>query len=172
MNWVRVAGFCILLLMAGCASSVVLADRVAARGEEFVGSTPGDVRSIAFVGGLATNAPCHCVTWHLTLFTNQQTRLPSTYTLVAKYGLPGRNDPNQLEDGPTVKLEGNWETLRGSAANPQATVYRIHNKSGRTMSLVRVGKHLLHFSDSENRLMAGNAGWSYTLNRKGIGYEN
>jgi hypothetical protein len=35
-----------------------------------------------------------------------------------------------------------------------------------------VGKHLLHFANSDNQLAIGNAGWSYTLNRKGIGYEN
>jgi hypothetical protein len=171
MILVRVAGFLILLLIAGCASSVAPAGRGAAS-EEFVGTTPCDVRSREFLGGLGTNAPCHSITWHLTLFTNQQASLPSKYTLVATYGLPGRNDPNQIEGGPTVRLEGRWEIVRGSAANPRAKVYRIHGEGGRALSLVQLGEHLLHFEDSDHRLRIGNAGWSYTLNRKGIGYEN
>jgi hypothetical protein len=171
MILVRVAGCLILLLMAGCASSVAPASRAAAS-EEFVGTTPCDVRSREFLGGLGTNAPCHSVTWTLTLYTNRQTRLPATYHLVASYGLPGRNDPNQIEDGPTVKLEGTWEIVRGHAANPRAMVYRLHGKNGRALNLVRLGEHLLHFADADNRLAIGNAGWSYTLNRKGIGHEN
>jgi hypothetical protein len=171
MILVRLAGFLFLLLMAGCASSAVMASR-AATSEEFVGTTPCDVRSIEFLGGLGTNTPCHSVTWHLTLSTNQQKSMPSTYTLVATYGLPGRNDPNQIEEGPTVRLEGTWEIVGASAANHRATVYRVHGQSGRTLSLMRLGKHLLHFLDSDNRLLIGNGGWSFTLNRKGIGYEN
>jgi hypothetical protein len=171
MMLMRIAGLVILLLVSGCASSVVTADRVGAS-EEFVGSTPCDVRALDFLGGLATNAPCHCVTWRLTLFTNQQTRLPSTYSLVADYGLPGRTDTNQLENGPTVKLSGTWEILPGPAGNPRATVYRLHGQRGPAPDLVRLGEHIYHFLDSSNRLMIGNGGWSYTLNRKGLGYEN
>jgi hypothetical protein len=168
---VRMAGLLMLLFLAGCASSVAPASRDAAS-EEFVGTIPCDVRSREFLGGLGTNAPCHCVTWHLTLFTNQHASLPPKYTLAAKYGLPGRNDPNQIEDGPSVRLEGKWELVRGHAANARATVYRIHGEGGRALDLARLGEHVLHFSDSNNRLMIGNAGWSYTLNRKGIGHEN
>jgi hypothetical protein len=171
MMLLRLAGMLIVLLLVGCGSSRAPIARATAS-EEFVGTTLCDVRSREFIGGLATNAPCHCVTWHLTLLTNQQTRLPSTYTLVVKYGLPGRTDPNQLEDGPTEKREGTWEIVRGSATNPRAIVYRIHGQGGRVLSLVRLGENVFHFLDPENRLMIGNAGWSYTLNRKGIGYEN
>jgi hypothetical protein len=171
MMLMRIAGLVILLLMSGCASSVVTTDR-AVVSEEFVGSTPCDARALEFLGGLATNAPCHCVTWRLTLFTNQTPRLPSTYALVADYGVPGRTDTNQLENGPTVKLSGTWEIIRGTSANPRATVYRLHGERGPAPDLMRLGEHLLHFSDSSNRLMIGHAGWSYTLNRKGLGYEN
>jgi hypothetical protein len=87
--------------------------------------------------------------------------------------LPGRNDPNQIEDGPTVTLKGKWETIRGHNANPQATVYRIHGDNAeKTMSLGRVGANVFHFLDPDKGLTIGNAGWSYTLNRKGVGSEN
>jgi hypothetical protein len=173
MILMRVTGTLIfLLIMVGCTSSAESPGQTATVSGEFVGTTPCDERTREFLGGLNAAAPCHCVTWHLTLITNQQTRLPATYLLVAKYGLPGRNDPNQIEAGPTVKLDGTYEIIRGTASNPEATVCHLYGKGGRSLRLVRLGDHLLHFSASDNRLMTGNAGWSYTLNRKGIGHED
>ena len=165
MNSVRVAGFLVLLLTAGWASSAVPENRSRV-GEEFVGTTPCDVRMREFLSGVASNAACHCVTWQITFYTN------STYQLIAAYGLPGRKDPNQVESGPTVKLDGQCEIIRGFSANPRAVVYRIRGLGGRVLNLVRLGEHLLHFADSDGRLLIGNAGWSYTLNRKGIGHED
>src|SRR5262245_53372660 len=53
---------------------------------EFVGTTPCDDRSREFLGGLDPKAPCHCVTWTLTLMVDQKTQQPASYTLVATYG--------------------------------------------------------------------------------------
>ena len=133
--------------------------------EEFVGTTAVDPETCAFVGGLDTNVPIHCITWRLTFLKN--TAKEGTYRLVARYGLQGKNDPNQLEVGPTVKLNGRWALLKGSKANPQAAVYRLKsNSNGRILSLAQVGNNLLHFLDHDRNLKVGNAGWSFTLNRK------
>jgi hypothetical protein len=167
----RVAG-CLLLLLAECSLSDSPGAPILQK-QEFVGTTPGDASSREFIGGLPADAPCHCITWDLTLFTDQKTGQPATYSLVAKYGLPGRNDPNQIEDGPALKLEGRWEISQGHKANPQAVVYRLHGKNlENTLSVGRVGEHLFHFLDRDQSLKLGNAGWSYTLNRKGVGKEN
>src|SRR5687767_418170 len=173
MILVRAAAGClILLLLVACASSKLPNTPKILR-EEFVGTTPCDIRSREFLGSLTTNSPCHSITWHLRLFEDPKTRRPATYTLVANYGLPGRNDPNQIEDGPTVKLEGRWEIDHGHKANPRAAVYRIHGTNvQKSVSLGRVGEHLFHFLNPDKSLMIGNAGWSYTLNRKGVGREN
>lgn len=170
MIFMRAAGLLIALLLAGCAGSDLSAARSVVK-EEFVGTTPCDARSREFLGGVATNAPCHCITWQLTLLVNQKTGRPTTYTLTAAYGLPGRNDPNQIEDGPTAKREGKWEITHGHKANPQAAVYRLHGGK-ESISLGRVGQHLFHFLEPDQSLRIGDAGWSYTLNRKGIGQEN
>jgi hypothetical protein len=37
------------------------------------------------------------------------------------------------------------------------------------VSLVKVGENLLHFLNPDKNLMIGNAGWNYTLSRKGVG---
>jgi hypothetical protein len=176
MNRIQSFGVLVLLLFlffqTGCDSSGTPGAGTAVFGE-FVGTTPCDDHSRKFLGGLDTEGPCHCVTWNITFLVDQKTRQPASYTLVATYGLPGKSDPNQIEEGPTVKLEGRWEKPPGHKANPQAAGYRIYGKSTqRSLSLARLSEHLVHFLDQDQSLKVGNAGWSYTLNRKSAGREN
>lgn len=141
--------------------------------EEFVGSIPCDLASRDFVRGISTNVPCHCITWRLTLSTNLNANQRTTYRLAAQYGLQGKADPNQLEEGPIVELDGEWEMVRGSKAKPGAEVYRLYGKEKKqTVSLVRIGRDVLHFLNDDGSLRIGNAGWSYTLNRKEAATQN
>jgi len=134
--------------------------------EEFVGTTPCDVISREFLGGVKTNAPCHCITWDLTLHPAENGK--GNYTLSVAYGLPREGDPNQIVDGPKLKWQGRWEQERGSKANSNALVYRIHRDGAKTpLRLVKASNHLLHFLNEDKTLKIGNPGWSYTLNRKG-----
>ncbi len=122
------------------------------------------------MGGLATNVPCHCTTWRLTLSTNLNAPAPAKFTLSATYGLQGQTDPNQLEAGPTVEVRGEWEMVCGTKGKPNAVVYRLYPEGRKeSVSLVRVGENILHFLNEDKTLRVGNAGWSYTLNRKGAG---
>jgi hypothetical protein len=131
---------------------------------EFVGSTPGGTLVQEFLGGLATNAPCHCVTWRIILSTNQNGA--ATYNLVARYQIPTRDNPNRSENGPSVESRGTWELLKVAKSGTDAVVYRIKGeKSQRPLSLVKIGDNLLHFLNDDGTLMVGNGGWSYTLNR-------
>lgn len=140
---------------------------------EFVGTTPCDTLPRQFVGGMAVTAPCHCITWELTLLTNLNAKLPNTFKLLANYGLPGRNDPNQLEEGPRVEQQGTWKILKGTTTNPEAVVYQLRiEKHGQTLSAVKLGENLLHFLNPDKSLMVGNPGWNYTLSKKGIGKNN
>ena len=161
----------ILLCLAG-ASSGLSQTRTVTK-EEFVGSIPADDISRAFVGGIATNVPCHCISWRLTLSTNLNAPAPAKFTLSATYGLQGKTDPNQLEAGPTVEVQGEWEIVRGTKAKPNAVVYRLYaDGRKKSVSLVRVGENILHFLNEDKTLRVGNPGWSYTLNRKGASSEN
>lgn len=172
MSFSRVIACVAISLCLGCASSGVLETRTVAK-EEFVGSIPSDDLSRTFVGGMATNVPCHCITWRLTLSTNLNARVPAKFTLSATYGLQGKTDPNQLETGPTVEVQGRWEIVRGTKAKPNAVVYRLYPEGRKeSLSLVRVGKNILHFLNEDKTLRVGNPGWSYTLNRKGVSSRN
>ena len=167
MTLSRVIACVTISLCLACASSGLSQTRTVAK-EEFVGSIPADDLSRAFVGGLATNVPCHCITWRLTLSTNLNA--PAKFTLSATYGLQGKTDPNQLEEGPTVEVQGTWEIVRGTKAKPNAVVYRLYPEGRKeSVSLVRVGENILHFLNEDKTLRVGNPGWSYTLNRKDAG---
>jgi hypothetical protein len=166
MNMLLVVRRLVISIGVACAAlDPAIAEEVAT--QQFVGSTPGDARSREFLGGLPPQAPCHCITWRLALFGTNSAEESGEYTLEVTYGLPGLDDPNQLVEGPTAKLKGRWDIVRGSQANPQAVVYRIHGaEDDKSLSVVRVSKHLLHFLNDDKTLRVGNAGWSYTLNRK------
>ena len=157
----------ISLCLAG-ASSGLSQTRTVAK-EEFVGSIPADDISRAFVGSLATSVPCHCITWRLTLSTNLNGHAPTKFTLSATYGLQGKTDPNQLEEGPTVEVQGEWEIVHGTKAKPNAVVYHLYaDGRKKSVSLLRVGENILHFLNEDKTLRVGNPGWSYTLNRKDV----
>jgi len=153
------------LLLCGCAHRGVIAEAQSGVAAEFVGSSPGDALARDFVGGLASNAPCHNIAWQLTLLTNQHTGLPSTFRLTALYQVPTRSNPNRSEGGPRVALDGTWEILKGARSRPEAVVYRLHAaEPQRSVSFVKVGEHLLHLLNPDGSLAVGNGGWSYTLN--------
>jgi hypothetical protein len=158
-----------------CVAGAAVDEAVAQEGktQQFVGSTPADARSREFIGGLPAEALCHCIAWRLTLVTANEADAAGDYTLEVTYGVPGRDDPNQLLDGPTVKVTGKWDVVRGSQVNPQAVVYRIHSaEEGESLLLAQVSKNLLRFLNDDKTLRVGDASWSYTLNRKRAEQEN
>ena len=168
MKLFRAAALLILLSWT-CGSSAQLP---ASAIEEFVGSTRCDPASREFLGGLSTNAPCHYIAWNLTLTKSATASEPNKFAVTATYWLPAKDNPNQLAQGATVKTEGTLQIDRGSKVNPDAVVYRLHGKNAaKPVSLVQLSQHLLHFLNDDKSLKIGTAGWSYTLNRKGVGPE-
>jgi hypothetical protein len=166
MNSLHVMKWLFLSLCVACATVGSVCAQELTR-QEFVGTTPCDAISRKFLGGLSTEASCHCIMWRLTLLSTERAKESGEYTLEVTYGLPGRDDPNQVVEGPTARLKGRWDTVRGSKANSQAVVYRIHGgEKDQTLLLARRGENLLHFLNDDKTLRVGNAGWSYTLNRK------
>jgi hypothetical protein len=104
----------------------------------FVGTTPCDAPPRAFLGGLDVSAACTAITWQLALSAG-------AYQVAARF-----------EHGPSVELAG--------AARKDAATWRLESAGG-TLSLSRVGDDLLHVVGPDGHLLAGNGGYSYTLNR-------
>jgi hypothetical protein len=162
----RIVGGSVALLLFGCVSCGMNAAAQDAVAAEYIGSTLCGAVPREFLGGLATNTPCHYIMWEIRLLTNQNTGLPTTYNLVANYRIPARTNPNQSEDGPRVASQGTWEILKSEKSAPEAVVYQLKaDKARGSLSLAKVGENLLHLINPDGSLMVGNGGWSYTLNR-------
>ena len=155
---------CLAVLLASGGVSPGVTNAQSFGTAEFVGTTPCGALPREFLGGIAATAECHSITWRLVLSTQQNSR--ATFQLGVTYGLPARRNPNLIEQGPAVAMEGTWEIVKGTTSDPEARVYRIHaGKPERTLSFVKVGGDLLHLLARDKSLMVGNGGWSYTLNR-------
>jgi hypothetical protein len=163
---IQIIGGSIALLLLCFAPRGVVASDQKLGSVEFVGSTLGDALPREFLGGLATNAPCHCITWHITLSANDKAAVSGMYNLTALYQVPTRSNTNRSEPGPKVAAKGTWEILKGTTSRPEVVIYRFTSeKSQRSLSFLKVSEDLLHLLNSDGSLMVGNGGWSYTLNR-------
>lgn len=116
-------------------------------------STPGDP-IIKKSLGISQDAEIDFIRWDLKLHRD------NTYELRVKYG---KGKPNTLDfegGGKEGFFTGKYDN---SSTNP-GTVYHLRDLPAR-LSLLQVNSNLLHILDPEGYLMAGNGGWSYTLNK-------
>ena len=94
--------------------------------------------------------------------------MPGAFKLKYVYGLAQEGTPGFIGGGTTVEAEGVWTIVKGTTSHPHAIVYRLtDNKTNKTISFLKLSDDLLHLLDNNQRLMIGNAAWSYTLNRIG-----
>ena len=132
----------------------------------FVGSSPCSDVTRALLNIPAT-ANCELIKWKLILYQDLNTLAPTTYKLNCVYGLPKQGTNGLSGGGTKVELEGKWTVGKGTKTSPFAVVYQLDpNKSHRSVSFLKVDQNLLHLLDRDGGLMIGNAGWSYTLNRR------
>jgi len=130
----------------------------------FVASTPCTAPSKP-LPGIAANAECELMKWKLVLLGNNAAN-PSGFTLHCTYGLPKQGTTGFMPGSKEVMMEGVCAVTKGTATNPNATVYRLtDNKTGKSISLFKLGDNALHLLDEGMHLMIGTAAWSYTLNR-------
>lgn len=131
----------------------------------FAGSTPCS-EGTRPVPGMSVNTDCELIKWKLTLFQDESGKKTTTYKLHCGYGLPKQGTPGLINGGENVDIEGNLTIIKGTASNPNSIIYRLHDdKTNKTISFLKLNDNLLHLLDSDGRLMIGNAGWSYTLNK-------
>lgn len=124
----------------------------------FVGSTPcgSDVRR--FLG--IPDATCEQVTWDLAFGESSSTE--RSFELRARYHRPVPGSPNHLDAGTPLQVRGGWKRAEGPGGR---TTYHL-DIDGRSISLALLERDLLHVLTPSGRLMVGNGGWSYTLNRR------
>ncbi len=115
---------------------------------------------------------CEEMIWKITLYWNSETHEPATYQLHAAYGLPKQNTTGLIGTGTLIDIEGDWRIIKGMEVDESAIVYELNPDTPESaIYFVKLDDNLLHVLSSEKRLMVGNGGWSYTLNRTKKGEE-
>lgn len=96
---------------------------------------------------------CIKIKWRLTLYKND-TSSGGNYTIE---GSVYRGDKAR---------KGVWTVLKGTIDDPQATVIQLHHPL-HPLFLQKLDDNVFLFLDQDKKLMAGNADFSYALNRTG-----
>ena len=130
----------------------------------FAGNTPAGyfIRPLL---GIPLNADCDRVQWSITLYRDPATHKPSVFKLNCIYGLQANSAPGFAGGGNELKTEGTWTITKGAKNNADATVYQLNSTSGHEILFVKMDDNILHLLYTDESLMIGHAGWSYTLSR-------
>src|SRR6185503_9450065 len=151
----------LLCLLAGCAKTP---DGSSVFGV-FEGITPCSAQTRP-LPQIPEDTNCEQMIWKFTLYQDSATGAPTTYQLDATYGVPKQNT-NGLDDGGTpIAMQGNWGIMKGTDTDANAVIYQLNPEDPQmTISFLKVDEDILHVLHPDMRLMVGNAGWSYTINR-------
>ena len=107
---------------------------------------------------------CEMTMWRITFAADR------TFVLNAAYGMSQPNTTGIRDGGTKVDMTGAWSTSVGTNSDPHASVIALTDERDAAHSIlfVKINDDLLHLLDPQKRLMVGNGGWSYTLNRIGL----
>lgn len=129
----------------------------------FIASTPCDGMPRTMLS-IPAQAECEFIRWNLTLERDPRNQTPTSYRLTYTYGMTKPSTKDFLDGGTTAVKEGKWSILKGPG---NREMYRLNpDTPEKAISFTKLNDSLLHLLDPQEKLMIGNAGWSYTLNRK------
>jgi hypothetical protein len=123
----------------------------------FTGSTPAD-SEIKSLLNISESFPAEFIRWQLFLNSNK------TYQLTVHYGVGLPNTLGFKYGGRKSYLSGSYELV----SQPNQVIIRLKKRSKflEPIQLLKLNENLLHILTGDLKLMVGNGGWSYTLNRK------
>ena len=126
-----------------------------------VGCTPGD-EDIKSTLSIPLETKIDFIRWNLKLES------PNTFVLDIAYG---ESQPNTLDlkgGGEKRSLKGKY-TVSKLTGNPGfKEVYSLKDPGlTKSILLVKLSENVFHLLTSQNHLMVGNGGWSYSLSREG-----
>lgn len=126
----------------------------------FVASTPCD-QDVRRMLTIPPGAGCDFIRWRLTLDAAGQQR----FSLEIQFGEAQPNTLGFVGGGRRASLEGRFAIVRSETGS--GDIYRLEPAgSALPIPLLEVNDNLLHVLSAEGRLLGGNGGWSYTLNRE------
>lgn len=140
--------FCLLFFSATNIPGLVL-----------VGSTPGE-GPIASILSIPSGVKVDFIRWNLTLEGD------NTFELKIVYGGSQPNTLGFTNGGEERDFRGSFDIDRSLANSRFKEVYRLKSDQLKTViSLVKVNENVFHILTTDDQLMVGNGGWSFSLNR-------
>lgn len=130
--------FFAIFLIVSCASE---------KEKTYAGSTPADAIIRSFLG-IPMSDSIDFIRWELSLQDNR-------YHLQCNYGIGKPNTDGFINGGAKIELSGD--------CRKEENIYYLQN-GDRTFMILELNDDLLHFLNEDKTLLAGNGGWSYTLN--------
>ena len=129
--------------------SLVILTSCGATGKErsYTGSTPVGPVIRSFLG-IPLSDSIDFIRWQLFIRDDQ-------YHLHANYGIGKPNTNGFMNDGVKMELSG--------AIKRDKNYYSLQNGE-KALKLVELNEDLLHILDTDNNMLVGGGGWSYTLN--------
>lgn len=126
----------------------------------YVASTPGDDALIKKYLAIPTTVKSDFIRWDLSLQPEE-----TSFVLQLQYGESKPNTLGFMFDGMHQTIKGIYQQIKGNDSNPDRYNFISTDQAIRFSALL-LNTNLLHILNDEHRLMVGNGGWSYTLNRK------
>ncbi len=125
--------------------------------------TPGDplIKSLL---GLPADKAIDFIRWEIVL--NENSANAGSFILNINYGISQPNTLGFISGGEKKNLTGSYMISKSTDARLNGDIFRLKQAGGNTLSFVKLNDNLFHLLDSAGHLIAGDAGWSYTLNRK------
>ena len=114
----------------------------------FVGRTP--CHEFMKELNMEVRAECAKRKMGVTLYHDPVTHQPTTYET---WGMDKRTG------------KGKWHILRGTPADPKATVFQLELDANTSLFLLKGDDNVLFILDRNKNFLIGNASFSYTLNR-------
>lgn len=155
----RLAKWFALILSISCSQSAGVIS--ASSGFVLAASTPcdADIRSIL---GIPADIKCDFIRWNLALDERRK-----TFDLDIRYGEAEPNTLGFRGGGEERKLIGEFRVSSLHNDRGKQVIYQLEPRgSGSKFSLLKLNENLFHVLEPGGRMMVGNGGWSYTLNRK------
>jgi hypothetical protein len=133
-----ISAFLSILLIVSCASG---------KEKTYTGSTPADIVIRTFLG-IPLSDSVDFIRWKLIFRDNR-------YNLECNYGIGKPNTNGFFNGSKKIELSG--------ALKEEKNNYELIN-GNKTLKVAELNTDLLHLLNTDNSLLIGNGGWSYTLN--------
>jgi hypothetical protein len=112
------------------------------------------------------NLECEMIKWRLLLYKDPRNQSPTQFELHYTYGMTKPGTEGFMNGGFTKQMKGQWTLSESNSRHAGLRVYRLTPESAKdTISILKLDENVLHLLDLQGKLMIGNAGFSYTLNK-------